>query len=157
MTTMSNYKEKTTQTEEKIIKVKRTSEDAYIPTRATGESAGLDIRSCEDTTIKAKSMGLVRTGICAEIPKGCYARIASRSSTTVENWIQVGAGVIDGDYRGEIKVVLFNLGSEDFQIKKGNKIAQLICEKIELPRVVEVQRLCPTERGNRGFGSSGQK
>lgn len=90
------------------------------------------------------------------IPSGCYGRVAPRSGLAVKNFIDVGAGVVDSDYRGNVGVVLFNFSDEDFQVKKGDKVAQLICEKIEYPELIEEkENLTVTERGDAGFGSTG--
>ena len=93
--------------------------------------------------------------MCATIPLGCYGRIAPRSGLTVKYGIHVGAGVIDPDYTGELKVCLFNLGSVPFEIKQGERIAQLILEKCSTPLIQEVNELQKTMRANRGFGSTG--
>lgn len=142
---------------EKTLKVKRLSKNASLPTRATSGSAGLDIKSSEDIIIKARSVSSVKTGICFASPEGCYIRIAPRSGLALKNGIQVGAGVIDADYRGEIKVVLFNHKDSDFRIERGDKIAQIVCEKIEIPVIKEVSEMDSTERGSKGFGSTGDK
>jgi len=89
------------------------------------------------------------------IPVGCYGRIAPRSGLAFKSSIDVGAGVIDPDYRGEVKVLLFNLGNCDFKAEAGTRIAQLIIERCETPPVVEVDSLDDTERGAGGFGSTG--
>ena len=97
----------------------------------------------------------MKTGISVAIPEGCYGRIAPRSGLAVKRFIDVGAGVIDADYRGEIGVVLFNHSDEDFVVKPGDRIAQLILEKIETPTVKEAEELPDTKRGTDGFGSTG--
>ena len=89
------------------------------------------------------------------MPNGCYGRIAPRSGLTLKKFIDVGAGVVDEDYRGELGVILFNFGEEDFKINMGDKIAQLIFEKIKTPAIVETDSLEETGRGNKGFGSTG--
>ena len=88
---------------------------------------------------------------------GCYGRIAPRSGLAHKNFIDVGAGVIDSDYRGNVGVILFNFGEQDFEVKKGDRIAQLICEKIEYPDLIEEEELAESERGDGGFGSTGVK
>lgn len=91
------------------------------------------------------------------ISSGCYGRIAPRSGLAWKNHIDVGAGVIDEDYRGNIGVVLFNHSNEDFKVIKGDRIAQLICQRIEYPVLQEVTNLDNTSRGAGGFGSTGTK
>ena len=89
------------------------------------------------------------------LPPVCYGRIASRSGLTWKKFIDVGARVIDADYRGELGVILFNFGEEDILLKMGDKIAQLIFEKIKTPTIKETNDLDNTGRGDRGFGSTG--
>lgn len=137
------------------LKVKLLNSDASLPSRATSGSAGYDLKSSEDVLIKSRERGVVKTGISIEFPAGHYARIAPRSGLTVKKGIDVGAGVIDEDYEGEICVILFNHSNEDFVIAKGDRIAQLILEKISILEIEEVSEIRTTERGSNGFGSSG--
>lgn len=131
------------------------SENAYAPQRATSFAAGFDLRSANDCVVLKKDKTLIKTDIAIELPSNCYGRIASRSGLALKHSIVVGAGVVDPDYRGNIAVLLFNLSDSDFQIKKGDKIAQLICESILFPEIIELKSLSSTERGVRGFGSTG--
>lgn len=108
-------------------------ENAVLPCRATTQSAGYDISSCEDITIFAR--GVVRTGLSVVIPVHCYGHISPRSSLAMKG-IAIGGGVIDSDYRGEIKVILFNFSGEPFHIKKGQRIAQLILTNITVLPVI---------------------
>lgn len=135
--------------------IKRLSNNAIIPTRASPGSVGYDLYSTIDMYIPSMERGIVNTGIAATIPIGVYGRIAPRSGLAVKHGIQTGAGVIDPDYTGELKVILFNHGGEKFEIKQGDRIAQLILEKCETPPIEEVASIEHTERGTRGFGSSG--
>nr|XP_023012863.1 deoxyuridine 5'-triphosphate nucleotidohydrolase-like [Leptinotarsa decemlineata] len=129
--------------------------EAYIPTKGSLKAAGYDLRSAFDITVPARGKALVDTGLKIELPEGCYGRIAPRSGLAVKNFIDVGAGVVDEDYRGVLKVVLFNHSDTDFEVRSGDRIAQLICEKIYYPVLEEVQELTATERGEGGFGSTG--
>lgn len=113
------------------------------------------IHSAYDYTVPAHGKEMVKTDLQVEIPDGCYGRVAPRSGLAVKNFIDVGAGVIDQDYRGNVGVVLFNHSETSFDIKKGDRIAQLICEQITHPELVEVDSLTETERGAGGFGSTG--
>ena len=97
----------------------------------------------------------MKTGLSIPFPPGLYARIAPRSGLALKKFIAVGAGAVDSDYRGDVGVVLFNHGDQDFQIKMGDRITQLILERIDTPPVQEVQDLAGTERGTGGFGSTG--
>src|SRR6056300_1590365 len=135
--------------------VKKLNGSAYVPARGSPLAAGYDMCSSVDTTIKSGCRGLVDTGIAFTVPYGTYGRIAPRSGLAVKKGIQVGAGVIDPDYTGEVKVLLFNDGEGDFVIKKGDRIAQLIIERCETPPIEEVDSLDATERGEGGFGSTG--
>ena len=137
------------------LQIKRLTLDATLPTRASPGSFGYDLYSLNDLVIQPNSRDIVSTGVCATIPLGCYGRIAPRSGLTVKYGIHVGAGVIDPDYTGELKVCLFNLGSVPFEIKQGERIAQLILEKCSTPLIQEVNELQKTMRANRGFGSTG--
>jgi dUTP pyrophosphatase len=137
------------------LQIKRLTLDATLQTRASPGSVGYDLYSLNDLTIQPNSRDIVSTGVCATIPLGCYGRIAPRSGLTVKYGIHVGAGVIDPDYTGELKVCLFNLGSVPFEIKQGERIAQLILEKCSTPLIQEVNELQKTMRANRGFGSTG--
>jgi dUTP pyrophosphatase len=134
--------------------VKRLHENAMLPTRGSKYSAGLDLFSIQDTNITPFSNNLVPTGISVLIPVGYYGRIAPRSGVSVKTGLLVNAGVIDSDYRGEIKIVFQNPTTEHKEIKKGDKVAQLIIEKIALLDVQEVDTLDYTERGSNGFGST---
>ncbi|CAG9766315.1 unnamed protein product [Ceutorhynchus assimilis] len=137
------------------LKYTKVLPDAFPPTKGSLKAAGYDLKSAVDINVKARGKALVDTGLRVELPEGCYGRIAPRSGLAVKNFIDVGAGVVDEDYRGVLKVVLFNHSDEDFEVKKGDRIAQLICEKIYYPELEEVQELTNTERGAGGFGSTG--
>jgi len=117
------------------LKVKKLNSSARLPQRQSPEAAGYDLYACKDTIIYSGRYELIGTGIAVQIPIGTYGRIASRSSLAANYGIQVGAGVIDSDYRGEIKVLLFNHGNKILDIEIGDRIGQLILEKIELPTV----------------------
>jgi len=137
--------------------VKRLNQDAVLPKRSTSGAAGYDLCASEDISIQHNCGRCdVKTGLMIVLPTGCYGRIAPRSGLALNYGINVGAGVIDEDFRGEIKVILFNHGSSDFQVRKGDRIAQLILEQILTPNVVEIEDGTEqTERNNEGFGSSG--
>ena len=135
--------------------IKKLSEFATLPTRGSKFAAGYDLHAAYDYVIKARGKDMVKTDLQIALPSGCYGRIAPRSGLAWKHSIDVGAGVIDEDYRGPVNVILFNLGEQDFEIKRGDRIAQLICEKIEQPEVEEVADLDNTERGTNGFGSTG--
>jgi len=141
-----------------MFRVSKLSSDAVVPRRANVGDAGYDLVASEDIVISPNERALVLTGISIEIPNDCYARVAPRSGLAVKKGIQVGAGVVDSTYRGEVKVLLFNHGDQLFEIKKGDRIAQMIFEKIYTPtELVEVpyEELTNSSRGDGGFGSTG--
>jgi|TARA_B110000285_G_scaffold108210_2_gene122915 dUTP pyrophosphatase len=136
--------------------IKKLSPDAIIPTRASPGSVGYDLYSTEDTVVPCQcGRVIVGTGIAVGLPEGVYARIAPRSGLAAKHCIDIGAGVIDPDYTGEIKVIMFNHGDVEYMIKQGDKIAQMILERCETPPIEEVIEIEDTVRGTQGFGSSG--
>ena len=155
--------------------VKKLSAQAKTPTRGSAFAAGYDIYSAKECVIPKRGRGLVDTDIsiavgdgCCRLPAACLkvhvylltiiivdGRIAPRSGLAVKHFIDTGAGVIDSDYRGQVKVLLFNHSEVDFEIKEGDRIAQLVIERIYTPEVVVVENLEETIRGEGGFGSSG--
>ena len=137
--------------------IKKLTNDAIMPTRGSDGAVGYDLYSTEDTVVPCQAgRALVGTGISVVLPPGVYGRVAPRSGLAVKHCINVGAGVIDPDYTGEIKVVLFNHGENDFEIKRGDRIAQLVLERCETPPIKEIEIIEETERGSGGFGSTGQ-
>ena len=137
-----------------VLKVQKLSNNAAPPKRSTGGAAGYDLCASQDCIIPAGGRGLVKTGLSISFPRGLYARIAPRSGLALKKFINVGAGVVNSNYHGEVGVVLFNHGDQDFEVKMGDRIAQLILEKIDTPPVEEVQGLDDTVRGSGGFGST---
>ena len=123
--------------------------------RASAQAAGYDLFAAIATVVPAKGKAIVPTEISIAVPEGTYGRVAPRSGLAVKNFIDVGAGVIDADYRGPLGVVLFNFSDTDFAVQPGDRIAQLILEKIAIAPVEEVADLDDTERGAGGFGSTG--
>ena len=115
---------------------------------------GHDLYSAYEYTISAGGRALVKTDLQIAMPPGCYGRIASRSSLAHFHGIHVGAGVIDPDYRGNVGVVLFNLSSQDYVVRQGDRCAQIILEQAYVPFIVEVKSLPETSRGTGSFGST---
>lgn len=132
-----------------------------LPEYATKMSAGIDIRASIDSPITVKPMQRISipTGLHIQLPQGFEAQIRPRSGLAVQYGITVlnAPGTIDADYTGEVKVILINLGQEDFIINDGERIAQMIIAKYKQVQWVEVQGLQKTERGSGGFGHSGRK
>jgi dUTP pyrophosphatase len=131
-------------------------EAARLPTRGSRFAAGLDLHAIEAVTLEARGRAVVRTGLSVAIPRGFYGRIAPRSGLAVRHGLDVLAGVIDSDYRGEIMCALINHGDEPLEIMPGTRVAQLLIEAIALPLPVWGEDLSPTERGAGGFGSTGK-
>jgi len=139
------------------VSIKRTNELAVIPTRGSPSAAGYDLYSTEEYTLKPLERKLFKTGISIAIPQGLYGRIAPRSGLAYKDGIDVLAGVIDEDYRGDVGVILINLGSVDKVIKLGDKIAQIIFEHYNSATFIETDDLSKTTRDDGGFGSTDKK
>jgi dUTP pyrophosphatase len=139
------------------LKFMRLHPQARLPARGSREAAGVDLRSVENVRIPARGRAVVRTGLAVAIPRGFYGRVAPRSGLAVKSGLDVLAGVIDSDYRGEIFCALINHGDEPFEIEAGMRIAQLIIESMALMEPVWSEDLSETERGVGGFGSTGEK
>ena len=135
--------------------VKKLSNYATLPKRGSPQAAGFDLSAAYDLLVPAGGKAIAKTDLAMKIPQTCYGRIAPRSGLAWKKHIDVGAGVIDADYRGNVGVVLFNHAKEDLVIKRGDRVAQLVLEKISMAPVIEVTDLDATERGAGGFGSTG--
>lgn len=138
------------------IKIKKLSKDAKLPVRAHHDDAGMDFFSVEDVMIKPGRYQAIKTGIALEIPYSFVGLIWEKSGLAHKGVKTVG-GVIDSGYRGEIMIQLRNFSDSDYQVSKGDKVAQLLIQKVELPVLVEVKELSETERGASRFGSTGIK
>lgn len=142
------------------FEVKRLTETARIPTRGSIEAAGWDIYADEDVIIQPGKSNVVSTGIAIATPNGTYARLAPRSGLALRNGIDTGAGICDSDYRGEIKVILFNhTENTPFEVHRGDRICQMIITPyVFYGQLTEVNKLTrDSERGTKGFGSTGMK
>eukprot|EP00947_MAST-08B_sp_MAST-8B-sp1_P000760 g760.t1 len=137
------------------LRVRKITEHAVLPSRGSAQAAGYDLSAAYDTVIKGRGKGIIKTDLAIAVPDGHYGRIAPRSGLSWKKHTDVGAGVIDGDYRGNVGVVLFNHAEEDLEIKAGDRVAQLILEKCSMLEVEEVESLEDTARGAGGFGSTG--
>ena len=126
-----------------------------MPTKGSTGSAGHDIYSTQSATIPPGQRKLISTGISMECPNGTYGRIAPRLGLAVKYGIDTLGGVIDKDFRGEIKVILINHGKQDLSIKTGDRIAQMIFEQNSDETMREVTSLTATKQQNKGFGSTG--
>ncbi len=138
------------------IDVKKLDESLSLPAYQTKGSSGLDLYASEDCLLAPGDFKMVSTGIALEIPPGYEGEVRARSGLASKFGIGVlnSPGTIDSDYRGEIKVILFNLSKKDFEVKRGNRIAQLIISKVEKVNLREVKELKITKREDGGFGST---
>jgi len=137
------------------VKVKKLTADAVIPTIGTTHAAGFDIYSNEDAMINSGERKAISTGIALEVPEGKVLLLWDRSGMGYKG-IHRFAGVIDSDYRGEIKVILFNSTKEPFEIKKGDRIIQGVIQDYYSPEFIETNELTDSHRGEKGFGSTGK-
>ncbi len=128
---------------------------AILPTRASEISAGIDLYSPIDSTIPPQESIVLDIQRGIQLPHGTYGRIAARSGLAARHQIDILGGVIDADFRGSIKLILFNHSHTAFNFKRGHRIAQLICEKIVYARITEVGKLPRTHRDKGCLGSTG--
>ncbi len=137
--------------------IKKLYSNSIIPTKGSAEAAGYDLYARLDNLnliIEPHSSVLVSTGVAMKIPYGYYGRIAPRSGFSVKTGLVINAGVIDSDYRGEVKILFQNYSDKYIAINNGDKIAQIVIEKIAHCKIVEVEDLDNTARGSNGFGST---
>src|ERR1044072_6226981 len=137
------------------LRFKQLDTRAVLPKRGSALAAGLDVCSIEDLSIGPKQRVTARTGLAVAIPQNFYGRGAPRSGLAAKNGLDVLAGVIDSDYRGEVCCLLYNTGDEAIMLPAGSKICQLIVEQIITPEATWVSELDETARGAGGFGSTG--
>lgn len=137
-----------------VLRFKQLDPRAVLPKRGSALSAGLDICSIEDVEIQPKQRATVLTGLAVAIPPGFYGRVAPRSGLASKSGLDVLAGVIDSDYRGEIRCLLYNTGDDPIHLPAGSKFCQLIIEQIITPDATWVSDLDATARGAGGFGST---
>lgn len=139
------------------LKIKRLDKTLPLPSYAKESDAALDLRSSIDETLSPGDYKIIPSGVAVEIPKGYFGNVKDRSGISAKNAVHTLAGVIDSGYRGEIGIVLINLGKKEFKIEKGDRIAQLIIQPVLQPNILEVEELSDSERKDGGFGSSGIK
>ena len=142
-----------------FIKKLNHGKDLPLPCYMTNGAAGMDLYACidEEAVIEPMKIKLIPTGISISMPKGYEAQIRPRSGLAAKHGISIvnTPGTIDSDYRGEIKIIMINFGDKPFLIKRGDRIAQMVINKIEIPEIIETDNLNETERGGGGFGSTG--
>lgn len=134
-------------------------QDLPLPAYETAGAAGMDLRAAEPMVLKPGARCLLPTGIAIALPQGFEAQVRPRSGLAVKHGVTVlnAPGTIDCDYRGEVKVPLINLGQEDFQILRGDRIAQMVIAPVTRIAWAEASSLAETARGAGGFGSSGSR
>ena len=137
------------------LKCMKMAGDAILPVRAHPDDAGLDLYGIEDFDLQPGQGKVTRTGIAFELPPGHVGLVADRSSMA-KRGIKTSGGVIDAGYRGEVHIVLWNISAEVAHVKKGERIAQLLILPIATPQPMEAVELGVSERGAKGFGSTGK-
>ncbi|HBI16621.1 MAG: Deoxyuridine 5'-triphosphate nucleotidohydrolase [Candidatus Moranbacteria bacterium GW2011_GWF2_34_56] len=139
------------------IQIKKINPEAKIPIYAIKDDAGMELYSVEDLIVESGKILACGTGISVAIPTGYVGLIWDKSGVAFKGGIKTMGGVIDSSYRGEIKIILTNLSDKEYVINKGEKVAQMLIQKVEIPAIEEVQELDNTERGEGRFGSTGIK
>ncbi len=139
------------------VKFMKVREDAVLPVYAKPGDAGLDVCSCESATLRPGERKLIRTGLVMELPKGTEAQMRPRSGLALKQGITLlnTPGTIDEGYRGEVGVILINLGQETFEVKPGMRIAQMVIAPVLCVDAAEVTEVSGSLRGAGGFGSTG--
>jgi dUTP pyrophosphatase len=142
-----------------IIQFKREAggEDIELPRYQTAGAAGMDVRAAQEYVLQPGETALIATGFSMAVPPGFEAQLRPRSGLALKHGITLlnSPGTVDSDYRGEVKVILTNLGKEAFAIQRGDRIAQMVIAKVEMAEIAEVEVLDKTVRGAGGFGHSG--
>lgn len=138
-----------------MIKFKLAQPEAKLPTKGSKEAAGLDLYACESIDVPPGKSAKINTGVCMEIPNGYVGLIWPRSKIATRYSIDVLAGVIDSDYRGEIQIAIINLGDKPFEVRSGDKIAQILIQRhFNYFDIEEVDQLSESRRGNAGINST---
>ena len=151
----TSFPEKVVVSNEPVLKSKKLHKDAILPTRAHKTDAGYDLYALENTTVCQNTHQLVKTGISLEIPEGYAGLIWPRSGLSYKYGLDVFAGVIDSGYRGDVGVILYNSHSSVYNVEAGDRIAQILFQKVENFQLIEVNSLDDAHRGDGGFGSTG--
>lgn len=140
-----------------MVNIQITGPEDLIPTYARVGDAGADLRASHDVLLRPGNRGLIKTGVSIALPDGYVALVHPRSGLALKHGLTVlnSPGTIDSGYRGEIGVILYNAGDINYEVRKGERIAQLVIQKFETAEFEIVDVLDETDRGNGGFGSSG--
>ena len=139
------------------MKIQKINPEIKIPSYAHSGDAGMDLYAADDVIIKSSERKVVATGMKMEIPAGYVGLIWDKSGLASKKGLKIMGGVIDSTYRGEVGVVIINLGDQEYQVEKNTKIAQMLVQKVENVEIEEVNDLENSSRGDGGFGSSGLK
>ena len=138
------------------LKIKKLNENAKIPSFAHHNDAGMDLFCSEGITIEKDQRVQISTGIALELPDGYVGLVWDKSGLSHNFGLKIVGGVIDAGYRGEIKIGIINLGDSPHTFNTGDKITQLLIQRVEHPEIVEVEELGEADRGDKGFGSTGK-
>jgi dUTP pyrophosphatase len=145
--------------EKPVLKIRRKVPQAALPSYETEGASGMDLRAFtkEDIVIPPLGRAKIPTGLFVEIPPGCEGQVRPRSGLALRSGVTVlnSPGTIDCDYRGELEVILINLGAESFTVKNGDRIAQMVISPVLRVEIAETGTLSETKRGGGGFGSTG--
>lgn len=141
------------------VRVKKLKPNAVVPRYMSEQAAGVDVHACIDEPIRlsAGSRALIPTGLAIELPPGFEAQARPRSGLAIKHGVTVlnSPGTIDADYRGEVGIILINHNWENFEVKPGDRIAQLVITAVAFAQFIDVEELSETERGAGGFGHTG--
>jgi dUTP pyrophosphatase len=137
------------------LKIKKLRDDAKLPTRAHHDDAGIDLYACGEHTVLPRTTVMIPIGVAFEIEEGNVGLIWDKSSIGSKSLKTLG-GVIDAGYRGEVSIMVHNLGDTSYTFEHGHKVAQLVIQKVEFPEIVEVSELSESLRGEGAFGSTGK-
>lgn len=138
------------------LKIKRLTTSAKIPDIAYTSDAGFDLYADEDVTLEREAWRAIKTGIAMEIPEGYVGLIWEKSGLAIKGGLKTLGGVIDASFRGEVMVGMMNHSGKPYVFKAGDKVAQMLIQKVEHPKFEVVDELDSTNRGDKGFGSSGK-
>jgi len=143
----------------RVLMLRLPGNDLPLPQRATPGSSGVDLRAClvSPVTLAPGARALIPTGFAMALPEGYEAQVRPRSGLAAQAGVTMlnTPGTIDADYRGEVRVLAVNLGQDDVVIRRGDRIAQMVIKRVPASELVEVDELPASERGEKGFGSSG--
>jgi dUTP pyrophosphatase len=139
-----------------IVKIKKLHPEAKVPSYAHPGDAGMDLYALEETVVRPGETAKIRSGLAFELPEGYVGLCWDKSGVSTKGKIKTVAGVLDSGYRGELLMAVINLSTEPYTFHKGDKVLQMLIQKVERPEIVEAEELSGTARGEGGFGSTGK-